>query len=164
MNPVGDGRCIREAEERSLGSVERRAGSQAEMAATVLAPIPAQRENTHRCGRSSRAARLVGEQGRGNVPASQLACTSVSAVSASSLTARYRSKKGLLRRLPRSTLHAWLRRGGEHMSTGTHWALKAIKKAEVIRQAQVEHMISEKEVLASLDHPFVVKERQGLYP
>ena len=44
-----------------------------------------------------------------------------------------------------------------HMSTGTHWALKAIKKAEVIRQAQVEHMMSEKEVLASLDHPFVVK-------
>ena len=32
-----------------------------------------------------------------------------------------------------------------------------LKKSEVIRLQQVEHMLSEKEILTSLDHPFVVK-------
>lgn len=32
-----------------------------------------------------------------------------------------------------------------------------LKKAEVIRLQQVEHMLSEKAILACLDHPFVVK-------
>jgi serine/threonine protein kinase len=44
-----------------------------------------------------------------------------------------------------------------HKSTGTHWALKMLKKAEVIRLQQVEHMLSEKSILACLDHPFIVK-------
>jgi serine/threonine protein kinase len=32
-----------------------------------------------------------------------------------------------------------------------------LKKAEVIRLQQVEHMISEKNILTSLDHPFIVR-------
>ncbi len=32
-----------------------------------------------------------------------------------------------------------------------------LKKAEVIRLQQVEHMLSEKAILAVLDHPFIVK-------
>lgn len=31
-----------------------------------------------------------------------------------------------------------------HKSTGSYWAVKMLKKAEVIRLQQVEHMISEK--------------------
>jgi serine/threonine protein kinase len=34
--------------------------------------------------------------------------------------------------------------------------MKKLKKAEVIRLQQVEHMISEKSILAILDHPFIV--------
>jgi serine/threonine protein kinase len=44
-----------------------------------------------------------------------------------------------------------------HKSTGSFWALKMLKKAEVIRLQQVEHMISEKTILSSLDHPFIVR-------
>ena len=35
--------------------------------------------------------------------------------------------------------------------------IKMLKKAEVIRLQQVEHMISEKNILSSLDHPFIVR-------
>eukprot|EP00500_Bicosoecida_sp_ms1_P013981 CAMPEP_0203817846 /NCGR_PEP_ID=MMETSP0115-20131106/28697_1 /ASSEMBLY_ACC=CAM_ASM_000227 /TAXON_ID=33651 /ORGANISM="Bicosoecid sp, Strain ms1" /LENGTH=330 /DNA_ID=CAMNT_0050726791 /DNA_START=106 /DNA_END=1098 /DNA_ORIENTATION=+ len=44
-----------------------------------------------------------------------------------------------------------------HKATKGHWAIKMLKKAEVIRLQQVEHMLSEKAILACLDHPFVVK-------
>lgn len=43
-----------------------------------------------------------------------------------------------------------------HKETNTYWAIKMLKKAEVIRLQQVEHMISEKSILLCLDHPFVV--------
>ena len=42
-------------------------------------------------------------------------------------------------------------------SAGTVWAIKQLKKAEVIRLQQVEHMLSEKRILDGLDHPFIVK-------
>lgn len=32
-----------------------------------------------------------------------------------------------------------------------------LKKAEVVRLQQVEHMISEKNILSNLDHPFIVR-------
>lgn len=32
-----------------------------------------------------------------------------------------------------------------------------LKKAEVMQQQQVDHMMSEKDILTTLDHPFVVK-------
>ena len=44
-----------------------------------------------------------------------------------------------------------------HKSTGSFWAIKMLKKAEVIRLQQVEHMISEKNILSNLDHPFIVR-------
>jgi serine/threonine protein kinase len=44
-----------------------------------------------------------------------------------------------------------------HKSTGSIWALKMLKKAEVIRLQQVEHMISEKSILSRMDHPFIVR-------
>jgi len=43
-----------------------------------------------------------------------------------------------------------------HKPTGTHWALKMLKKAEVVRLQQVEHMLSERAILACLSHPFIV--------
>eukprot|EP01041_Mallomonas_annulata_P009982 gene9982-20757_t len=44
-----------------------------------------------------------------------------------------------------------------HKSTGSIWAIKMLKKSEVIRLQQVEHMISEKQILTALDHPFIVR-------
>lgn len=44
-----------------------------------------------------------------------------------------------------------------HKATGSFWAIKMLKKAEVIRLQQVEHMISEKNILTHLDHPFIVR-------
>jgi serine/threonine protein kinase len=48
-------------------------------------------------------------------------------------------------------------RFGTHKATGTHWAIKMLKKAEVVRLQQVEHMISEKNILNKMDHPFIVR-------
>eukprot|EP01029_Cantina_marsupialis_P017125 TRINITY_DN3848_c0_g1_i1.p1 TRINITY_DN3848_c0_g1~~TRINITY_DN3848_c0_g1_i1.p1 ORF type:complete len:324 (-),score=85.45 TRINITY_DN3848_c0_g1_i1:645-1616(-) len=44
-----------------------------------------------------------------------------------------------------------------HAPTKKIYALKMLKKCEVIRLQQVEHMISEKEILAQIDHPFIVQ-------
>lgn len=44
-----------------------------------------------------------------------------------------------------------------HKQTGKYFALKILKKAEVIRLKQVEHIMSEKAILASLKHPFIVR-------
>ena len=41
--------------------------------------------------------------------------------------------------------------------TNSIWAVKMLKKAEVVRLQQVEHMISEKNILSNLDHPFIVR-------
>ena len=43
-----------------------------------------------------------------------------------------------------------------HKETGGVWAIKMLKKCEVVRLQQVEHMLSEKAILAVLDHPFIV--------
>ncbi|KAL4099756.1 hypothetical protein PRIC1_007555 [Phytophthora ramorum] len=43
-----------------------------------------------------------------------------------------------------------------HKATNTYWAIKILKKAEIIRLQQVEHMLSEKSILLCLDHPFIV--------
>mmetsp|Transcript_73428 Transcript_73428/g.153268 ORF Transcript_73428/g.153268 Transcript_73428/m.153268 type:complete len:348 (+) Transcript_73428:197-1240(+) len=42
-------------------------------------------------------------------------------------------------------------------STGKHFALKVLKKSEVIRLKQVEHVMSEKKILCQLNHPFIVR-------
>ncbi|TDH68928.1 hypothetical protein CCR75_007700 [Bremia lactucae] len=43
-----------------------------------------------------------------------------------------------------------------HKATNTYWAIKILKKADIVRLQQVEHMLSEKRILVSLDHPFIV--------
>jgi len=43
-----------------------------------------------------------------------------------------------------------------HTATGSHWAIKSLKKAEVIRLQQVEHMLWEKKILEASDHPFII--------
>jgi serine/threonine protein kinase len=37
-----------------------------------------------------------------------------------------------------------------------YYAMKVLKKSEVVRLKQVEHLLSEKEILASIRFPFVV--------
>jgi hypothetical protein len=44
-----------------------------------------------------------------------------------------------------------------HKETGKYWALKILKKNEVIRLKQVEHIMSEKAILAQINHPFIVR-------
>lgn len=43
-----------------------------------------------------------------------------------------------------------------HKETNTYWAIKMLRKAEVVRLQQVEHILSEKSILLCLDHPFIV--------
>eukprot|EP00742_Colponemidia_sp_Colp-10_P000759 GILJ01000825.1.p1 GENE.GILJ01000825.1~~GILJ01000825.1.p1 ORF type:complete len:330 (-),score=65.08 GILJ01000825.1:191-1180(-) len=44
----------------------------------------------------------------------------------------------------------------KHRTTGKHYAIKILKKAEIIRLKQVDHIMSEKAILAQIDHPFIV--------
>ena len=43
-----------------------------------------------------------------------------------------------------------------HKASGKYFALKALKKSEVIRLKQVEHIRSEKDILSRIDHGFIV--------
>jgi serine/threonine protein kinase len=43
-----------------------------------------------------------------------------------------------------------------HKDTTTQWAVKVLKKSEVVRLQQVEHVISEKTILDQCKHPFIV--------
>ncbi|CAM9448943.1 unnamed protein product [Ectocarpus sp. 4 AP-2014] len=44
-----------------------------------------------------------------------------------------------------------------HKTTQTPWAIKILKKAEIVRMQQVEHMLNEKAILGKMNHPFIVK-------
>lgn len=44
----------------------------------------------------------------------------------------------------------------QHKRTSQYYALKVLRKHEVIRLKQVEHVLSEKAILAEISHPFVV--------
>lgn len=44
-----------------------------------------------------------------------------------------------------------------HLSTGKVVAIKSLTKSQIIKNGQVEHVISEKEILSRLDSPFIVK-------
>jgi hypothetical protein len=44
----------------------------------------------------------------------------------------------------------------KHIPTGKICAVKMLKKSEIIRLKQVEHILAEKAILQSLDHPFIV--------
>ncbi|ORZ30315.1 camp-dependent protein kinase [Catenaria anguillulae PL171] len=41
-------------------------------------------------------------------------------------------------------------------STGKYYAMKVLKKAEVVKHKQVEHTLNEKNILEQIDHPFLV--------
>src|SRR5690606_29556933 len=43
-----------------------------------------------------------------------------------------------------------------HTETGNHYALKALKKSEVVRLKQVEHTINERNILEIVNMPFTV--------
>ena len=44
----------------------------------------------------------------------------------------------------------------KHKKTGKFLALKTLKKNEIIRLKQVEHILSEKQILGKIEHPFIV--------
>ena len=44
----------------------------------------------------------------------------------------------------------------KHQKTGKFLALKTLKKNEIIRLKQVEHILSEKQILGKIEHPFIV--------
>ena len=44
-----------------------------------------------------------------------------------------------------------------HRPTGDTYALKCLRKGQIIRYQQVDHIICEKRVLAMCDHPFILK-------
>ena len=43
-----------------------------------------------------------------------------------------------------------------HKSTGRYYALKILKKKEIVRLKQLEHILSEKGILAVVEHPFII--------
>ena len=42
-------------------------------------------------------------------------------------------------------------------------ALKILKKAEIIRLKQVDHVINENTLLSNIDHPFIVKKKRVIF-
>lgn len=48
---------------------------------------------------------------------------------------------------------------GRHKKTNKIYAIKMLKKAEIIRLKQVDHIYSEYNILSLLNHPFIVELR-----
>ena len=44
--------------------------------------------------------------------------------------------------------------------SGDYFAMKRLKKADIIKLRQVDHVISENTILADIDHPFLVSSTQ----
>lgn len=44
----------------------------------------------------------------------------------------------------------------KNKKTGEYFAMKRLKKADIIKLRQVDHVISENTILADIDHPFLV--------
>lgn len=44
----------------------------------------------------------------------------------------------------------------KNRKTGEFFAMKILKKADIIKLKQVDHVISENTILADIDHPFLV--------
>jgi serine/threonine protein kinase len=45
----------------------------------------------------------------------------------------------------------------KNKKTGEYFAMKILKKADIIKLKQVDHVISENTILADIDHPFLVQ-------
>ena len=41
-------------------------------------------------------------------------------------------------------------------ATGKYFAVKILKKAEIIKMKQVDHIMNENQILSSIDHPLIV--------
>ena len=46
----------------------------------------------------------------------------------------------------------------KNKKTGDFFAMKRLKKADIIKLRQVDHVISENTILADIEHPFLVSE------
>ena len=44
----------------------------------------------------------------------------------------------------------------KNKKTGEFYAMKILKKNEIIKTKQVDHVISENSILVEIDHPFLV--------
>jgi protein kinase X len=44
----------------------------------------------------------------------------------------------------------------KNKKSGEYFAMKRLKKADIIKLRQVDHVISENTILADIDHPFLV--------
>jgi len=44
----------------------------------------------------------------------------------------------------------------KNRKSGEYFAMKRLKKSEIIKLRQVDHVISENTILADIDHPFLV--------
>ena len=44
----------------------------------------------------------------------------------------------------------------KNLKSGEFFAMKRLKKADIIKLRQVDHVISENTILADIDHPFLV--------
>lgn len=44
----------------------------------------------------------------------------------------------------------------KHRPTGEFYAIKILKKKEILRLKQLEHILNEKAILTEIDHPFIV--------
>ena len=51
----------------------------------------------------------------------------------------------------------------KHKSTGKFCAIKILKKAEIIKLKQVDHIMNEVKILTMIKHPFLVKKNLKLY-
>jgi protein kinase A len=45
----------------------------------------------------------------------------------------------------------------KNKKSGEYFAIKRLKKADIIKLRQVDHVISENTILADIDHPFLVR-------
>jgi protein kinase A len=45
----------------------------------------------------------------------------------------------------------------KNKKTGEYFAMKILKKADIIKLKQVDHVISENTILADIDHAFLVR-------
>jgi serine/threonine protein kinase len=44
-----------------------------------------------------------------------------------------------------------------HKPTGTHLALKMLKKSEIVRFHRASHVCAERSILAELHHPYIIR-------
>lgn len=50
----------------------------------------------------------------------------------------------------------------KNKKSGEYFAMKRLKKADIIKLRQVDHVISENTILADIDHPFLVSQSYNI--